>query len=137
MGAELDGLDSLEDRLDEIDDNWGSSQEIVYRVVVDKSYAVFIEFGRGPVEAQDAEALRFTVDGETVFAKSVGPAPAQPFMRPAIREANRNLQSLATDATSLDDFLRRTALFTEGEARDRAARDTGDMARAIESERVK
>lgn len=136
MGVELDGLDGLEDRLNELEDKWGGSGEIVYRVVTDKNYAVHVEFGRGPVEAQEAEALRFVIDGEVVFAKSVGPAEPQPFMRPALREAERNLATLAEDADSLEDFLRRVALFTEREARDDVTRDTGELARSIESERV-
>jgi HK97 gp10 family phage protein len=57
-----------------------------YRAVVGTNveYAREVEFGRGPVTPTDAEALRFTVDGEVVFAQRVGPAPAQPFLGPAL-----------------------------------------------------
>lgn len=47
-------------------------------------YAEWVEKGRGPVRAKDAEALRFTINGRTVFADNVGPAEPQPFLRPAL-----------------------------------------------------
>lgn len=57
-----------------------------YRAVIGTNveYAEAVEFGRGPVTPTDAEALRFTVDGEVVFAQRVGPAEAQPYLEPAL-----------------------------------------------------
>jgi HK97 gp10 family phage protein len=53
-------------------------------------YAPDVEFGTGPhvIEPDDAEALRFTVDGEEVFAARVEHpgTEAQPFLRPSLRE---------------------------------------------------
>lgn len=58
-------------------------------VIVDnkKDYAEYIEFGRGPVTAIHAKALRFVIGGEVIFRKSVGPAKAQPFISSSIKAA--------------------------------------------------
>ena len=55
-----------------------------WAVIADTDYAKAIEYGRGPVVATEADALRFEIDGQVFFRKSVGPAPAQPFLRPAL-----------------------------------------------------
>jgi len=55
-----------------------------YVVGTSVEYAPHIEFGRGPITA-DEGYLRFEgEDGEIVYRKSVGPAPAQPHVRPAL-----------------------------------------------------
>jgi hypothetical protein len=46
-------------------------------------YVRWVEFGRGPVHAIRAKALRFRLDGVVVFRQSVGPARPRPFMRQA------------------------------------------------------
>jgi hypothetical protein len=58
-------------------------------VVVDssKDYAKYLEFGRGPVKAINAKALRFFMNGEIIFRKSVGPMKAQPFVQQSINAA--------------------------------------------------
>lgn len=47
-------------------------------------YAEIVERGRGPVTPTEADALKFEINGQTVYAKRVGPAEPQPFMRPAL-----------------------------------------------------
>lgn len=47
-----------------------------------EAYPQYIEKGRGPVYPKHTKALRFTINGKTVFAKSVGPAKARPFVHP-------------------------------------------------------
>jgi hypothetical protein len=42
-------------------------------------YAKWVAYGRGPVVAKRAKALRFEIDGVIFFRKRVGPAPAQRF----------------------------------------------------------
>jgi|APHM01.1.fsa_nt_gi phage protein, HK97 gp10 family len=53
-------------------------------------YAPDVEFGTGPhvIEPDEAEALRFEVDGEEIFTARVEHpgTEAQPFLRPALRE---------------------------------------------------
>ncbi|MDS0284672.1 HK97-gp10 family putative phage morphogenesis protein [Haloarcula onubensis] len=61
-----------------------------YLVGTNVPYAPDVEFGRGPVVADDGY-LRFKVDGEVLFRKSVGPAEAQPFLRPALQEHKSDL----------------------------------------------
>lgn len=57
-------------------------------VITNKAFYVrWVEFGRGPVHAIRAKALRFRLDGVIVFRQSVGPARPRPFMRPAGRFA--------------------------------------------------
>lgn len=50
-------------------------------------YAYTLEFGRGPVRALRAKALRFEIGGVVLFRKSVGPAPAQHIMEYGLRDA--------------------------------------------------
>ncbi len=52
-----------------------------------KEYAQYIEFGRGPVTAVNAKALRFIIGGEVIFRKSVGPMQAQPFVHDSLMAA--------------------------------------------------
>jgi len=47
-------------------------------------YAGIVHGGRGPVYPIRAKALRFVIAGRVVFAKSVGPAKAQPWLRNAL-----------------------------------------------------
>lgn len=63
-------------------------------VDTDKAYAQYIEYGRGPVTAINAKALRFFINGEVIFRKSVGPAKAQPFVQPAIRAATQQFSKI-------------------------------------------
>ncbi|MDI3282118.1 HK97 gp10 family phage protein [Polyangium sp. 15x6] len=51
-------------------------------LVAGAEYAHWVEHGRGPVVAK-GKALRFVINGETVFRRRVGPAAARPFMAPA------------------------------------------------------
>lgn len=51
-------------------------------VEVPKEYAYFVENGRPAIQAAN-KVLRFIINGKAIFRKSVGPAKAQPFMKPA------------------------------------------------------
>jgi len=76
-----------------------SRRESRYRWVVGFSaeYAKPVEFGSEPhiITPTDADALHFFVDGKEVFTKRVEHpgTPAQPFLRPAIREHSNDLTS--------------------------------------------
>lgn len=52
-------------------------------------YARYVEFGRGPVVAASGKVLRFEIGGQVFYRKRVGPARAQPFMRPAADQVRR------------------------------------------------
>jgi hypothetical protein len=52
-------------------------------------YAVYVEYGRGPVVPINAKFLHFvTKDGKEVFTKYVGPAEPRPFLEPAVISAS-------------------------------------------------
>lgn len=59
-----------------------------------KEYAQYVEYGRGPVRAINAKALRFVIDGQVFFRKSVGPMKAQPFVNASIKAASSKFQSI-------------------------------------------
>lgn len=46
-------------------------------------YARIVEEGRGAITAR-GKALRFTIGGQVLYRKSVGPAAPRPFMRPSV-----------------------------------------------------
>lgn len=50
-------------------------------------HADWVNNGRGPIVAKNAKALRFEIDGEIIFRKSVGPAPAQHFAERGLENA--------------------------------------------------
>lgn len=50
-------------------------------------HAQWVAFGRGPVVAKRARALRFEIDGVIFFRKRVGPAPAQHFHTRGLAQA--------------------------------------------------
>lgn len=64
-------------------------QKNIASFVVDntKEYAIYVEKGRGPVRAIRAKALRFWLNGEIIFRKSVGPMAPQPFIQKSIGAA--------------------------------------------------
>jgi hypothetical protein len=55
-------------------------------IIADKFYSNYIEYGRGPVYAKKAKALRFVINGVVFFRKSVKASKPRPFM-----SAGRNL----------------------------------------------
>ena len=57
-------------------------------------YPYVIEHGRGPIEASPGKVLAFEVGGRMVFTKRVGPARAQPFMRPALQQSRAQIVAL-------------------------------------------
>ena len=61
---------------------------IVAKIGTNVPYAIFVEVGRGPIVARPGHWLRFTIGSQVIYAKRVGPAKAQHFMKRAIT-ANR------------------------------------------------
>jgi HK97 gp10 family phage protein len=73
-------------------------------VVAATDYAKAVEFGRGPIVAEEGSALRFEIDGELLFRKSVSGAPPQPYMRPALRQHKRDLnEDMRTEVERMVD----------------------------------
>lgn len=56
-----------------------------YRITSAASYSQAVHWGRGPVVAKNARALRFRVGGNVIYAHSVGPAKGQPYLSQAAR----------------------------------------------------
>lgn len=59
-----------------------------------KDYAQYVEKGRGPITAVSAKALRFVINGEVLFRKSVGPMKAQPFVKDSLNSAKSNFVNI-------------------------------------------
>jgi len=93
----------VKERIRQLKEDYSSSP--VYVVTSGAEYSVSIEFGRGPVEAQDADALRFENEaGDIIYRASVSGHPPYPFFRPAIRELEANPEAFLIKNTELDGF---------------------------------
>lgn len=66
---------------------------MVARIGTSVEYAPFVEFGRGPIVATNAKALRFKIGGRWIFRHSVGPAAARPFLRPALDNSRSYIEA--------------------------------------------
>jgi hypothetical protein len=76
--------------------------EPIWVVESGAEYSIYLEFGRGPVEAQQADALRFEdEDGNIIYRTRVEGHPPYPFFGPAIREFEANPESFLLDNTEL------------------------------------
>jgi len=94
---------SVADSLDDLKEEWSTDR--VYVVGTNVEYAVYLEFGRGPVEAQEADALRFENEaGETIYRTRVSGHPPYPFFRPAVREFEANPIDFITDNTGFSSL---------------------------------
>ena len=70
---------------------------LVASIGTNLEYAVWVERGRGPIEAAPGEVLHFTIDGEEIFTKRVGPAEAQPFLSPAVEDNLDTVEEYISD----------------------------------------
>lgn len=104
IDMELDGLSRLEATFERLQEQWDGPVEIV--VFSRAAYSEPLEFGRGPVTPDSAEALRFEVDGEVVYAARVSGHPPYPFFRPAFRELDASPEAFLRKHTGrgLEDF---------------------------------
>lgn len=140
MGAEMDGVGSLNNELKRLEQEWGKKRAIVYVVGSNEEHAPFVEFGTAPhtITPNGAQVLNFTVNGTDVFAGRVDHpgTDAQPYLRPALDSAERKLPSIARASSSLPELIQRTALVAEAEAKRRAPVDTGDLRASIRTQRV-
>lgn len=75
----------------------GESQIVLF-VGSNVEYSETVEYGRGAISASGDGVLHFTIEGEEIFVKSVGPADARPFLRPAIQEHRDTAEDLIEEA---------------------------------------
>lgn len=124
MNIDLDteGMESLQAEFEELETRGESDR--VYEVGTDRDYGSILEFGRGPISVSgsirglgslgpdipggvggdEAQALKFEVDGETIFRKSVSGHPPYPWFRPAIREFKANPETFLLETTDFDSL---------------------------------
>jgi len=92
---------TVEVSLQELKGDWEDPP--IFKVESGARYSVYIEFGRGPVEAQQADALRFEDEnGDIIYRTSVSGHPPYPFFRPAIREFKANPETFILKNSELD-----------------------------------
>lgn len=86
--------------------------DAVYVVGTNVEYAVYQEFGTSKMAAQ-------------------------PYLRPAVREVEREIPRLAEKAGSADELVKLVALEIESVAADKAPVDLGNLMDSISAERVR
>jgi len=124
----------VRDSLRELKGNWSDAP--TFKVGPGVEYAIYLEFGRGPVEADSADALQFeNEDGETIYRTRVDGHPPYPFVRPAIREFKANPRTFITDNTefgsigeidSVDELVRSVAFALESQMKKNATANSTD-----------
>jgi len=110
---EVSGTGELFEEFEQLREDWSDAPTFI--VESGAEYSVILEFGRGPVEAKDADALRFEDEnGDIIYRTSVSGHPPYPFFVPAIREFEASPQSFLlkntefdaiTDIESVDELL--------------------------------
>lgn len=106
ISVDLDGLEETKAEFEALIER--VETDAVFKVGASAEYAVFLEFGRGPVTPDSADALRFeNEEGDVIFRTRVSGHPPYPFFRPALREFEANPESFILDNTgfgSLNDI---------------------------------
>lgn len=136
---DLVGEEQLQDAFGELADDW--TTERAYVVGTDKDYAEPVEFGSSAhtIRADDADALRFEDEGEVIYRVEVHHpgTPAQPFLRPAVRDVRNNLDRHLEKAQTADQAMKLIALDVERKAKKNAPVDTSDLKGSIRTERIR
>lgn len=103
FGIEVDTSDVAE-TLEDTRDKWETNRE--YVVGTNVEYAVYLEFGRGPVEPTgDTEALRFEdEEGNIIYRARAEGHPPYPFFRPAIMEFEADPEAFIIKNTDFTAF---------------------------------
>lgn len=133
MGIDISGIDEATEDFTELQERLEDPE--VAEVGASADHAKYVEFGTDPhtIEADDAEALHFEIDGESVFAQSVqhpGTKP-QPFIRPARLHVVANTQSYAEQAETSSDIVQLAAIDAVGVAKRKVPVDDGDLRNSI------
>lgn len=62
------------------------------------AYSLAVEKGRRGFSAAAGKALHFFIGGKEIFVRSVGPAKAQPFLAPALKQTEAKTRKVFADA---------------------------------------
>lgn len=145
MGVEVDGLGDLYEGLDDLEDDYsGPVEDWITGTPVE--YAPIVEYGSSPhtITPDNAEVLRFEIDGEVIYTDEVqhpGTDP-QPFFRPAVNEVQlqgtdgfirHNTRKDPTQIDSTREFLRTLSLALERRIKELAPVDTGNLRASVAS----
>lgn len=133
MGIDVNGVSQIEEGLEDLKDRLESDRGAIVGASAD--HAAPIEFGSDPhtIEADDAEALHFEYEGEEVFVKSVEHPgmEEQPFLRPAARYVEANIEEYIEETESVEDAIKEAAVDGVRQAKKNAAVDDGDLHNSI------
>lgn len=101
ISLELDGIQDVRESLRDLEDKYGEASARL--VTSGAEYSIHLEYGRGPVEADDGEALRFeNEDGEVIYRTRVEGHRPYPFFYPAVRELQADSEAFILKNTDLD-----------------------------------
>lgn len=134
MGANIEGVDSLVETTEEMAVRWSGTVE--FQVGTSVEYGAHVEFGRGFVFPEEAEALHFYVDGVEVFAQYSRPAEPQPYLRPAAEEASKHSRAAAEGSNDLDEVAEKLAMIVERIAKEEVPVESGTLRASIRYWRV-
>jgi len=143
VGVEVNGLDGMFEDLDDLEDDYSGPVED-YIVGTPVEYASVVEYGssRHTITPDNAEVLRFEIDGEVIYTDEVqhpGTDP-QPFFRPAVNEVQlqgvdgfirHNTRKDPTQIESSREFLQTLALALERRIKELAPVDTGNLRASV------
>lgn len=140
MDAFMQGVEPLEQSLDELENDWVLDREIIWVVGATADYAVPVEYGTDPhtIRADDAEALHFKIDGEEIFIKEVDHpgTQAQPYMRPGTDVVRARLGKIVDEAESYPEYMEKVARAIERQASQFAPVDDGNLKGSIGARQV-
>lgn len=130
-GMDLSGARSTRQSFDELKNKWGTPVED-REVSNSVNYADDVEYGTSShtITPNSANALRFEMGGETVFAQVVhhpGTAP-QPYWRPSVDATASEMGRIAVMSDSLSDYMDRLANYHFDDVVSRTPVDTGNLA---------
>jgi len=145
VGVEVNGLDGMFEDLDDLEDDYSGPVED-YIVGTPVEYASVVEYGssRHTITPDNAEVLRFEIDGEVIYTDEVqhpGTDP-QPFFRPAVNEVRlqgvdgfirHNTRKDPTQIETTREFLRTLSLALERRIKELAPVDTGNLRASVAS----
>lgn len=82
------------------DTSYVKTDALTSRIVWPAKHAVYVDQGRGPIEAGPGRMLRFQLrSGQVLFRKRVGPARAQRFAAGGLRDARPGIRAELDEAS--------------------------------------